>query len=56
MVTWPPWWLCWGSANTSASIWLGSATATGQRNIAAALRCYARDATRLLPLLGITGP
>jgi hypothetical protein len=28
----------------------------GHRNIAAALRYYARDATRVLPLLGITGP
>ena len=27
----------------------------GHRNIAAALRRNARDATRLLPLLGITG-
>jgi predicted transposase YbfD/YdcC len=30
--------------------------AHGHRNIAAALRYYARDATRLLPLLGITTP
>jgi hypothetical protein len=28
----------------------------GCRNIAAALRYYARDATRALPLLGITSP
>jgi hypothetical protein len=28
----------------------------GCRNIAAALRYYARDATRVLPLLGITSP
>jgi predicted transposase YbfD/YdcC len=30
--------------------------AHGHRNIAAALRYYARDATRVLPLLGITSP
>ena len=28
----------------------------GHRNIAAALRYYARDATRLLPVLGSTSP
>jgi hypothetical protein len=28
----------------------------GDRNIAAALRYHARDATRVLPLLGITSP
>ncbi len=30
--------------------------ASGHRNIAAALRRNARDATRVLPLLGITSP
>jgi hypothetical protein len=30
--------------------------AHGHRNIAAALRYYARDATRVLPLLGIISP
>jgi hypothetical protein len=34
---------------------VGILRARGHRNIAAALRYYARDATRLLPLLGITG-
>jgi hypothetical protein len=28
----------------------------GHRNLAAALRYYARDATRVPPLLGITSP
>jgi hypothetical protein len=35
---------------------IGILRAHGDRNIAAALRYYARDATRLLPLLGLTGP
>jgi hypothetical protein len=33
-----------------------TASDVGHRNIAAALRRYARDATRVLPLLGITSP
>jgi hypothetical protein len=33
---------------------IGILRACGHRNIAAALRRNARDATRLLPLLGIT--
>jgi len=35
---------------------IGVLRAHGHRNIAAALRYYARDATRILPLLGITSP
>jgi predicted transposase YbfD/YdcC len=35
---------------------IGILHARGDRNIAAALRRNARDATRLLPLLGITSP
>jgi hypothetical protein len=35
---------------------IGILRAHGHRNIAAALRSYARDAARLLPLLGITSP
>jgi predicted transposase YbfD/YdcC len=35
---------------------IGILRARGHRNIAAALRRNARDATRLLPLLGITSP
>jgi hypothetical protein len=35
---------------------IGILRAHGDRNIAAALRRNARDATRLLPLLGITIP
>jgi len=35
---------------------IGILRAHGHRNIAAALRHYARDATRLLPLLGLTSP
>jgi hypothetical protein len=35
---------------------IGILHARGDRNIAAALRRTARDATRLLPLLGITSP
>jgi hypothetical protein len=35
---------------------IGILRAHGDRNIAAALRYYARDATRPLPLLGLTGP
>ena len=35
---------------------IGILRAHGHRNLAAALRYYARNATRLLPLLGITGP
>ena len=35
---------------------IGILRAHGHRNIAAALRYYARDATRVLPLLGITSP
>ena len=35
---------------------IGILQAHGHRNIAAALRRNARDATRVLPLLGITGP
>jgi predicted transposase YbfD/YdcC len=35
---------------------IGILHAHGHRNIAAALRYYARDATRVLPLLGITSP
>ena len=35
---------------------IGILHAHGHRNIAAALRRNARDATRLLPLLGITTP
>jgi hypothetical protein len=35
---------------------IGILRARGDRNIAAALRRNARDATRLLPLLGITSP
>ena len=35
---------------------IGILRAHGHRNIAAALRRNARDATRLLPLLGITSP
>ena len=35
---------------------IGSLRAGGHRNIAAALRHNARDATRVLPLLGITSP
>jgi hypothetical protein len=33
---------------------IGSLHAAGHRNLAAALRRNARDATRVLPLLGIT--
>jgi hypothetical protein len=33
-----------------------SCAARGDRNIGAALRRNARDATRVLPLLGITSP
>jgi hypothetical protein len=35
---------------------VGILRAHGDRNIAAALRRNARDATRALPLLGITSP
>jgi hypothetical protein len=35
---------------------IGILRTSGQRNIAAALRCNGRDATRVLPLLGITSP
>ena len=35
---------------------IGILCAHGDRNIAAALRRNARDATRVLPLLGITSP
>jgi hypothetical protein len=35
---------------------VGILRAHGHRNIAAALRRNARDATRVLPLLGITSP
>jgi predicted transposase YbfD/YdcC len=35
---------------------IGILQARGHRNIAAALRRNARDATRVLPLLGITSP
>jgi len=35
---------------------IGILRAHGHGNIAAALRRNARDATRVLPLLGITGP
>jgi predicted transposase YbfD/YdcC len=35
---------------------IGILRARGDRNIAAALRRNARDATRVLPLLGITSP
>jgi hypothetical protein len=35
---------------------IGILRAHGHRNIAAALRRNARDATRVLPLLGITNP
>jgi hypothetical protein len=35
---------------------VGMLRARGHRNIAAALRRNARDATRVLPLLGITDP
>jgi hypothetical protein len=35
---------------------IGILRAHGDRNIAAALRRNARDATRVLPLLGITSP
>jgi hypothetical protein len=35
---------------------IGILYARGGRNIAAGLRRNARDATRLLPLLGITSP
>jgi hypothetical protein len=35
---------------------IGILRARGHRNIAAALRRNARDATRVLPLLGITSP
>jgi predicted transposase YbfD/YdcC len=35
---------------------IGTLRAQGHRNIAAALRYDARDATRVLPLLGITSP
>jgi hypothetical protein len=35
---------------------IGILRSQGHRNIAAALRYYARDATRVLPLLGITSP
>jgi len=35
---------------------IGILRAHGHRNIAAALRYYARDATRALPLFGITSP
>jgi hypothetical protein len=34
---------------------IGILRAHGHRNIAAALRTNARDATRVLPLLGVTG-
>jgi hypothetical protein len=35
---------------------IGILRASGHRNLAAALGRNARDATRLLPLLGVTGP
>jgi hypothetical protein len=35
---------------------IGTLRAHGDRNIAAAPRYYARDATRALPLLGIISP
>jgi hypothetical protein len=35
---------------------IGILRGRGDRNIAAALRRNARDATRVLPLLGITSP
>jgi len=35
---------------------IGILHARGHRNIAAALRRNARDATRVLPLLGLTSP
>jgi hypothetical protein len=35
---------------------VGILRAHGDRNTAAALRHYARDANRVLPLLGITSP
>jgi hypothetical protein len=35
---------------------IGTLRLHGRRSIAAALRRNARDATRALPLLGITGP
>jgi hypothetical protein len=35
---------------------IGSLHAAGHRNLAAALRRNARDATRVMPLLGITSP
>jgi hypothetical protein len=35
---------------------IGVLRARGHRNLAAALRRNARDATRVLPLLGITSP
>jgi hypothetical protein len=35
---------------------IGILRAHGHRNLAAALRYHARDATRVLPLLGITSP
>jgi hypothetical protein len=38
------------------SLAIGILRLHGCRNIAAALRYHARDATRVLPLLGITSP
>ena len=38
------------------SLAIGILRRQGHRNIAAALRRNARDATRVLPLLGITSP
>jgi hypothetical protein len=35
---------------------IGILRASGHRNLAAALGRNARDATQLLPLLGVTGP
>ncbi len=43
-------------ARAMASLAIGILRARGHRNIAAALRRNARDATRVLPLLGITSP
>jgi predicted transposase YbfD/YdcC len=45
-----------GAMASLRNLAIGILGAHGDRNIAAALRYYARDATRLLPLLGLTGP
>ncbi len=41
---------------STSNLAIGILHAHGHRNIATALRRNARDATRLLPLLGITSP